>query len=996
MRFSPFPILLATLLAALPVIAQTPTADQLSVLKNLPPDQQQQLMQSVLGGKSDGTGKKTDPNLQSPETVRPRNEQSDQYDKYVKGKTIDGRPLRMPDEDPELRPGDTVLIDLLTIERRRRPIIQDSTTTAGGAGTSALNGRDSLANNGNNANNPNNLNPSQNENGDKARETDPNRSYGRSPYEDRPLTDADKDRIEDFRQRILKNNPYKLNRLGDLEIPGLPSIPVAGLTAIEATDRLSADPDLRDFIVKVTLLRLKDVGEAALKPFGYDLFEGVPSTFAPVSDIQVPSDYIVGPGDKLDIQLYGSEPASYSLTVGRDGRINFPKLGPINLSGLTFENARAAIEQRVSKQLIGSHVSVTMGDLRSIRVFVLGEAEKPGSYTVSGLSSMTNALFVSGGVKKIGSLRNIQLKRNGKLITVLDLYDLLLHGDTSGDRQLLPGDVIFIPPIGPTVSVDGAVRRPAIYEVKREKTVADAVELAGGLSPEADEKLAQMERILPSSLHEMQNVDLTSEASRKMLLANGDKLRIPLIRPTLENSVTLTGYVFRPGEFEYKAGVHLSDVLGSFDELRPNADRHYIMIRREVPPEQKLEVVSADLARALANRHGPDDPELRPRDKIFVFDLSASRERIIAPIIRDLELQATPEQPTQLVSIDGKVKAPGKYPLQPGMHVSDLIRAGGSLEDAAFGGQAELTRYDVVNGDARQTDLIAIDLAAIRRGDAAANVELKPYDVLVIKPIPMWDQPGSIVLTGEVRFPGKYPIHRGETLKSVLQRAGGFTDTAFPEGAVYIREELKQREKDLLDLLVNRMQSDLAALTLESISSSVATSNAGASSNATTSIAIGQQLISQLREAKPVGRLVLNVERVWKSPPGSVDDVELRNGDQLLIPKRNQEVTILGEVQSPTSHVYQAGLTRDDYIAKSGGATQKADRKRIYVVRVNGDVFSGERTGWFRRSQNVEIHPGDTIVVPLDTERVRALPLWQAVTTIIYNLAVALLAVRSV
>jgi polysaccharide export outer membrane protein len=722
----------------------------------------------------------------------------------------------------------------------------------------------------------------------------------------------------------------------------------------------------------------------------------VPSTFAPVSDIQVPSDYIVGPGDKLEIQLYGNEPASYSLTVGRDGRINFPKLGPISISGLTFENARAAIEQRVDKQLIGTRVSVTMGSLRSIRVFVLGEAEKPGSYTVSGLSSMTNALFVSGGVKKIGSLRNIQLKRNGKLITVLDLYDLLLHGDTSGDRQLLPGDVIFIPPIGHTVSVDGAVRRPAIYEVKNEKTVADAVELAGGLNPEADEKLAQMERILPSSLHEMQNVDLTSETSRKMLLANGDKLRIPLIRPTLENSVTLTGYVFRPGEFEYKAGVHLSDVLGSFDELRPNADRHYIMIRREVPPEQKLEVVSADLARALANRHGPDDPELRPRDKIFVFDLSASRERIIAPIIRDLELQATPEQPTQLVTVDGKVKAPGKYPLQPGMHVSDLIRAGGSLEDAAFGGQAELTRYDVVNGDARQTDLIAIDLAAIRRGEAAANVELKPYDVLVIKPIPMWDQPGTIMLTGEVRFPGKYPIQRGETLKSVLQRAGGFTNTAFPEGAVFIREELKQREKDLLDLLVSRMQSDLAALTLESISSSVATSNAGASSNATTSIAIGQQLITQLREAKPVGRLVLNIDRVWKSPPGSSDDVELRNGDQLLIPKRNQEVTILGEVQSPTSHVYQAGLTRDDYIAKSGGVTQKADRKRIYVVRVNGDVFSGERRGWFRRSQNLEIHPGDTIVVPLDTERVRALPLWQAVTTIIYNLAVALLAVRSV
>ena len=765
---------------------------------------------------------------------------------------------------------------------------------------------------------------------------------------------------------------------------------------MEATDRLSADPDLRDFIVKVSLLRLKNVGEEALKPFGYDLFEGVPSTFAPVSDIQVPLDYLVGPGDTLQVQLYGNEPASYSLTVGRDGRVNFPKLGPINVSGQTFLDARATIEHRVSQQLIGSRVSVTMGDLRSIRVFVLGEAEKPGSYTVSGLSSMTNALFVSGGVKKIGSLRNIQLKRNGKLVTTLDLYDLLLHGDTSGDRQLLPGDVIFIPPIGHTVSVDGAVRRPAIYEVKGEKTVADAVDIAGGLLPDADEKTAQMERILPSSVHEMQNVDLTIEASRKTLLANGDKLRVPLIRPTLENSVSLTGFVFRPGAFEYKTGMRLSDVLGSFDELRPNADRHYVMIRREVPPEQKLEVVSADLERALGSRHGPGDPELRPRDRIYVFDLSASRERIIAPVVRDLELQASPEEPAQLVTIDGKVKAPGKYPLQPDMHVSDLIRAGGSFEDAAYGGQAELTRYEIQNGEARRTDLIPIDLSAIRRGDTHANLELRPYDVLVIKPIPLWEQPGSIVLAGEVRFPGKYPIHRGETLRSVLQRAGGFTDESFTEGAIYIREELKKREKDLLDLLVNRMQSDLAALTLESVSSSVATSICGAVNSAATSIAIGQQLIAQLRESKPVGRLVLDVDKVMKNPTGSTDDVELRDGDKLLIPKRTQEITILGEVQSPTSHVFVAGLTRDDYIAKSGGVTQKADRKRIYVVRANGDVISGERSGWFRRSQTLEIRAGDTIIVPLDTERVRALPLWQAVTSIIYNLAVALLAVRSV
>jgi polysaccharide export outer membrane protein len=268
---------------------------------------------------------------------------------------------------------------------------------------------------------------------------------------------------------------------------------------------------------------------------------------------------------------------------------------------------------------------------------------------------------------------------------------------------------------------------------------------------------------------------------------------------------------------------------------------------------------------------------------------------------------------------------------------------------------------------------------------------LKPYDVLVIKIIPQWDQPGTIELAGEVRFPGKYPIQRGETLSSVLHRAGGLTDLAFAEGAVYIREGLKKREKDQLELLATRLQSDLAALSLE-----VVAANSNGAASAAQGLIVGQQLLSQLRDTKPVGRLVIDINRVIKGRIGGSEDVVVRDGDKLLIPKQSQEITILGEVQSPTSHVYKVGLTRDEYIAKSGGTTQKADRKRIYVVRANGDVVTGQRSGWFRRQQSVEMHPGDTIVVPLDTERVNSLPIYQAVTTIIYNLAVALLAVRSV
>src|SRR6266404_2017930 len=1008
-KFSGF-TLLAILVGAV-AVAQTPTADQLNALKSMPKDQQDALIQSVLG-QGGTTGTKSDTKLSTPETVQPKIDQSNELlNKLRKGKTLDDRTLRQLDENPELRADDTILIDLTPIDRYRdsnssypngaNPNGNDGGNNGVGVdgipgipGIPGINDVNGVTGDAANDGSVNGTRNNRNIRGSNSND------YGRVKADvkeaARQKTDEEKERIEEKRQLILKNNPYHLNRFGVLELPGLPAIPLAGLTADEAANRLSADADLRDFTVKVTLLRLQSFDEQALKPFGYDLFEGEPSTFAPVSDIQVPIDYVVGPGDTLNVQLYGNAPATYTLTVGRDGRINFPKLGPIMVSNMSFDRARATIEQRVTQQLIGSRVSVTMGDLRSIRVFVLGDAEKPGSYTVSGLSTMTNALFVSGGVKKIGSLRNIQLKRNGRLVTTLDLYDLLLHGDTSNDRQLLPGDVIFIPPIGKTVSVYGAVKRPAIYELKSENTAAKAIDIAGGLLPDADAKQGQLERILPSQLREMHNVDLTASESRATELANGDKLRVPEMRPTLENSVVLTGYVFRPGQFEYRPGLRLTDVLGSFDELRPNADQHYIMIRRVVLPDDRIEVVSADLTGALAAHGSAADPELRPRDKIYVFDLSADRERILAPVVRELELQASPEKPEQVVSIDGRVKAPGHYPLEPTMRVSDLIRAGGSLEDAAFRSEAEITRYDVVDGNTRRTDLIPVNLAAIRRGDAGADLQLQPYDVLVIKPIPQWVEPGTIELAGEVRFPGKYPIHQGETLSSVLQRAGGLNDLAFPEGAVFIREELKKREKEQLDLLANRLQGDLAALSLEAAVSSGATNTSAGAGSAVQSLQIGQQLMSQLRDTKPVGRLVIDVGRVVKGPKGVPDDVILRNGDRLLIPKKNQEITILGEVQSPTSHVFQTSLTRDDYIARSGGTTQKADRKRIYVVRANGDVVSGQRSGWFRRSQSAEIHPGDTIVVPLDTERVRALPLWQSVTTIIYNLAIALLAIHTV
>jgi polysaccharide biosynthesis/export protein len=1015
MRSRFFWAFVAILSAALNASAQT--SDTLQALKDtLEGGQSSQALQNILGNGE--AAKKTDKKLETPETVQPFPTEKDYTQKDIK--TRDGRILRQLNQDPELRADDRVMIEMRSIDEVCDRInlapntlpqlapnqnnllgapansaaaaanaagLNPLNPAAGAAGAAGANGAIGALSG---VNGIGGITPGLNQNVNNPYST-AWIDLSRCPLPtEKTKTDEEKKEAEEFQERILRSNPYTLNRFGVVELPGLPAMPLAGLTASEATRRLAADPDLTGYFVRLTLLRLTPSGDEALKQFGYDLFEGAPSTFAPVSDIQVPVDYLVGPGDTLVVQVYGNQPQTYELTVERDGRVNFPKIGPIMVSGMTFDAARQSIEGHVATQLVGSRASVTMGAIRSIRVFVLGEAEKPGSYTVSGLSTMTNALFVSGGVKKIGSLRNIQLKRNGRLVSTLDLYDLLLHGDTHGDHQLLQGDVIFIPPIGPTVAVYGAVQRPAIYELKSEHTAEQAIQIAGGLAPDADSTIVQIDRILPSRLHEMQSVNLTATAGRDTPLANGDKLRVPEIRPTLENSVKLSGYVYRPGQFEYRAGLRLTDILPRFDELKPEADIHYIMIRREVAPLEQVEVISADLQKAIAKPGSAADPQLRPRDEIIVFNLSATRARILDPILRDLELQASPEKPEQVVSIDGRVKVPGRYPLEPTMHVSDLIRAGGSLEDSAYRGQAELTRYAVIDGDVRKTELITVNLSAIRRGDPAADLQLRAYDTLVIKPIPMWMEPGLIEVAGEVRFPGKYPIHQGETLHSLLVRAGGFTDVAFPEGAVFIRDELKKREKEQLDMLANRLQNDLASLSLRAVSTSAATggSGGGAGAAASQGLLVGQQLLAQVRTTKPVGRLVIDVQAVFKEPPGGPDDVLLRDGDRLIIPKKTQEVTILGEVQSPTSHIYVSGLTRDDYIARSGGTTQNADRKRIYVVRANGDVVTGHRSGWFRRTQSIEMRPGDAIVVPLDTERLPSLVLWQAITTIIYNLSV--------
>lgn len=785
-------------------------------------------------------------------------------------------------------------------------------------------------------------------------------------------------------QRLVGSRLFILDDAADLMVNGIGEIALMGLNEDHIKRRLEAEQTLSVFDIEVSILAQQPTGVEALEPFGYDIFELRDTSFDAPSTGPVPADYVLGPGDSIRVQLFGKVNGVYEYEVTRDGILNLPEIGPITVAGLTFSELRSDLDKRVTEMLIGTQVSVTMGPLRSVRVFVLGDVNQPGSHIVSGLATISTALYKSGGISEIGSLRDIQLKRNGRLITRLDLYDMLINGDTSSDRRLQPGDVIFVPTIGPTIAVSGAVKRPAIYETKQRTTVADAISLAGGLTADAFAEGARLERMNSRAGRTTRSLDLTSTAAESITVESGDTLLVPEILPDVGNAITLAGHLFRPGTFSWRPGMRLTDLIPSTNELKPGVDMEYVLVRREQERGQPIEILSTSLSDALDDPGSSANIGLYPRDQVFVFDLELGRMHIVQPIIDELARHATHEEPLKKVEVSGYVRAPGVYPLEPGMRVSDLVRAGGSLAAEAYALDAELTRYSVSNGEARVVELFDVDLAGALRGDPESDLVLSPYDYLSISRIPEWDSTWSVSLEGEVRFPGTYRIKRGETLASVLDRAGGLTDAAFPEGAVFLRESLREREQEQIELLARRLESDLTSLSLQ-------LADTGGSDTLTT----GRALLDQLRNTEAVGRLVINSSHLKTGKAGfrNSESIEMKDGDRLLVPTRSQVVTVIGEIQQNTSHLYRSELSRDDYINLSGGLTRRADKSRIYIVRANGAVVVGKQSRWLGRGQNVDVRPGDTIVVPLDADKMRPLTFWTNVTQILYQGAIAIAAI---
>ncbi len=856
-----------------------------------------------------------------------------------------------------------------------------------------------------------------------------------------------------------------------------------------------------------------------LRQFGYDLFAGAPTTFAPATEVPVPSEYVLGPGDELRVQMFGKTNAEYTMTVDREGAIAFPEIGPLNVAGMSFAEARAFIAQQVKEKMIGMSVSVTMGKLRSIRVFALGEVSRPGSYVVSGLATLSHALFVSGGVRKTGSLRKVQLKRAGRLVATLDLYDFLLHGDTSRDVRLLPQDVVYVPPIGPTVGVAGEVLRPAIYELKKEKTLGEVLRLAGGLRPTAYGAKVQIERIKRGREHEVLDVRL-DDRGRAMHLRDGDIVKVFSILAFEDNPVYLLGNVKRPGKYAWHKGMRLKEIIPDTKALLPETYMDYGIIEREGGAQREPTILHFPLGSVLAGKAGV---ALKPRDKIYIFNRLHFREQpmleiagsvqkpgryalkknmrlvdlLLAaggllrdayrdeaelyrtnprtkdvtvhryslrralrgdrrhnPLLRDMDrlvvhsiyekryrefvsvegevkkpgryrravnmrvsdlifaaqgptrdtlmgeaqiyrtddktkevslitfdvgkaLQGDEENNPLLrdldrvvihsiwevkrrykVRIGGEVKKPGAYPLAEGMRVADLVFAAGNVTERAYLRQAEVTRYAVVNGEKRVSEHLQVDLAAALRGEDAANIPLRPYDVLTVRRLSNWRETEHVTLAGEVRFPGTYPIEEGERLSSLIERAGGFTARAYLPAAVFTRASIRAEQQKQLDEMSRRVEADIARQTV----AIRGIKDASIMQRQQQALEAAKRVLEQLKQVKATGRLVIQLSDV-RHLKGSEYDLRLRDGDRLLVPQRPDQVLVLGQVYNQTALLYRKGLDRGDYIDMAGGPTRFADEGRIYVVRANGEVDAHH--GWRLR----HIGPGDAIVVPEKLEQ---------------------------
>ncbi|HEY9855517.1 MAG TPA: SLBB domain-containing protein [Stenomitos sp.] len=684
----------------------------------------------------------------------------------------------------------------------------------------------------------------------------------------------------------------------------------------------------------------------ALKPFGYDMFAEGPTSIAPIEDLPVPADYTVGPGDEVLISAISPvRSGDYTLTVGRDGCILYPNIGSLAVAGMTYSRMVSFLTQTIKGEAANMQLTVRMGKLHSIRVTVVGHAKKPGLYTISSLSSLSNALMAFGGAASGGSLRDVQVRRSGRVVTHFDLYDFLMRGDSSKDVRLQSADVIVIPSAGPMVGVSGNVRVPAIYELKGKANLDEVLKLAGSISPNGYRQRLQIERFDENRTKQVLDVDLTDpKVAGTMPLRDGDLIKVFAVSAKLSNAVYLSGNVERPGQYQYRPNLRIRDILKSERDLKPESYLDFALIERMTGPDSHTELIPFNLGKAMAG-DPKENRQLQPDDRVQVYYRWALQQK---PMVR----------------IAGAVNNAGEFQLMPNMTVAQLIQLAGGLKEQADYSNAELTRRQIVDNRVI-TQRMSLDLRRVLQDDRASNQVLMKDDYLLIKPLPGYSRVRTITLMGEVAQPGTYTARDGETLYDVIQRAGGFTSQAYLKGAIFTRSSVKRQQEERLQVFVQRLEENLYRKSAQGAAGALSSEASQANEAVLTS---KKALLESLKQTKASGRMIVTLDDLVNRPHSS-SDVQLEEGDVLMVPPVLNAVSILGQVYNPTAITYTQGKTVNDYLAKTGGPTDAADTGDIYVIKADGSVVTDQTyaRGWWlwrRGIRSAVLEPGDTIVVP--------------------------------